>query len=133
MRGCRIQKKIKRNFINRFGIDVIKKRFIDDPGMLDDFGEPISASGNFAEVNLKIVIDTDRRQVEETLIGGLPEDNNKEILYFYCSGDADVRTGDKIVYPVNTPNEWIVFFVNPNIQDGINIANEVKCHRDRRY
>ena len=134
MNGCRISRKLKRNFINRLGIDVIKKRFNEDDVPMDAFGEPTGdPAAFFAEETIKIVIDTDKRSVEETVIGGIPDDGSKEIFQFYCAGDVDVKTGDKIVYPVDTPNEWIVFFVSPNIHYGINVLNEVKCHRDRRY
>lgn len=133
MRGCRIKRKINKALICGQGQSVIKKRFQPGSEAMGIFGEPADGTWAFLEETIKIVIKTDKRHVDETLIGGLPEDDNKEILHFYCSADEDVKIGDKIVYPPDTPNEWIVFSIIPNVVGGVEIVTEVKCHRDRRY
>jgi hypothetical protein len=129
----RIQRLICKNFINRIGVDVILKRFNHET-QLDFFGEPIEGdillpSGRI----IKIVVNTDKRQVDETSIGGVPDNKGKEMLYFFCAGTEDVKTGDKIIYPPNTETEWIVYFIEPSYLNGQTIMNEVKCKRDARY
>jgi len=131
-RGNRVQKKLKKKFIRRFGVDVIQKRYTAGSENLNIFGEPDDGTWALTETSIRIVVDTDKREVDETLIGGLPQYSNKEVLYFYCAGDADIQIGDKIVYPPSTPNEWIVYFFIPNMFDGVDVINEVKCHRDSR-
>lgn len=129
----RVQRLICKNLINKSGVTVLLKRA---PGniQLDKYGEPVD--GNVFIQNsreIKIAIIKDKREVDETIIGGLPKTDNKEMIHFYCSGNEDIKTGDKIVYPPQTPNEWIVFYIEPASLNGINIILEVKCHRDVRY
>lgn len=129
----RIQRLICKNFINKNGVDVILKRF-DHSVELDIYGEPIS--GNIIIPSgrvIRIVINTDKRKVEETLIGGVPNNDGKEAIHFFCSGAEDIKTGDKIIYPPQTPNEWIVCYVEPSYLNGQPIMIEVKCERDARY
>jgi hypothetical protein len=129
----RIQRLICKNFINKSGVVVLLKRPPEDV-QLDKYGEPID--GNVFITNsreLTIVVIKDKREVDETIIGGLPKRDNKEMLHFYCSGTEDIKTGDKIVYPPNTPNEWIIFYVEPTFYNGMTVMLEAKCHRDMRY
>lgn len=129
----RIQRRLCNRFINKLGVEVDLKRF-NNHVELDIYGEPISGDILLPVTRkIKIVINSDKRKVEETLIGGLPENSGKEQLYFYCSGTEDIRTGDKIVYPPNTQTEWIVCFIEPSILFGETIMSEVKCDRDARY
>lgn len=127
-----LKRKLNRKVINKFGFNVIYKRYNGSPA-LDIYSEPIDGSLTIASGTVKIVIDNDKREVEETLVGGLPQDNNKEVLKFYYSADSDLKTGDKIVYPVDTPNEWIIFYVEPVVFDGVVVINKARGHRDRRY
>lgn len=129
----RIQRLICKNFINKSGVDVILKRF-DHSVELDIYGEPISGSIILPSGRvIKIVVNNDKRQVEETLAGGAPNNDGKEMLYFFCSGSEDVKTGDKILYPPGTQTEWIIYFIEPSYLNGKVIMNEVKCKRDARY
>lgn len=128
-----LKRKLNRKVINKFGFDVIYKRYNGTSPSLDKYGEPIGGSWTLASGTIKIVIDSDKREVEESLVGGLPEDNNKEVLKFYYSADSEMRIGDKIVYPVSTPNEWIVYYLEPIVFDGVIVINKARCHRDRRY
>jgi hypothetical protein len=129
----RIQRLICKRFINNIGIDVILKRF-DNQEALDIYGEPLDGDVTLASSRIiKIVVNTDKRQVEETVAGGQPENDGKEQLYFFCSGNEDVKTGDKIVYPPNTETEWLVYYIEPSVLSGTTIMNEVKCKRDARF
>lgn len=129
--GGRLRRKLTRKVINQFGIDVTRYRYDGTP-ILDKYREPIDGSMSMTSGVVRIVITKDKREVEETLIGGLPEDNNKEILQFYFKGAEDIRTGDKIVYPVDTSNEWIIFAIEPMVFDGTQVINLGKGHRDAR-
>lgn len=129
----RVQRLICKNFINKSGVTVLLKRPPDNI-QLDKYGEPVD--GNVFITNsreITIVVIRDKREVEETLIGGLPNNSAKEILSFYCSGTEDIKTGDKIVYPPNTPNEWIVYYLEPTTLNGLPVITEARCHRDARY
>lgn len=129
----RIRRRLCKRFIDKVGIDVILKRF-DGNTALDIYGEPENGNVTLASSRIiKIVINTEKRQVEETAAGGQPNNDGKEQLYFYCSGTEDIKTGDKIVYPPNTPTEWLVYYIEPSILFGENIMNEVKCKRDARF
>ena len=130
--GNSLKRKLNKKVIRRFGQDAVLKRY-DGTTSLNIYGEPDNISTSFTESTLKIVIITDKREVEETLIGGIPQDNNKEFLLFYFSGDDGVQTGDKIIYPVDTENEWIVFMIEPIVFNEVNVISKAKCHRDRRY
>lgn len=133
MRGCKLKRKLNRMFLCGQGQNVIKKRYTQGSEVMGIFGEPSDGTWTFAETTIKIVIKTDKRHVDETLVGGLPESDSKELLHFYVSADEDIKIGDKIVYPVDTPNEWIVFSVIPTVVGSVEVTTEVKCHRDRRY
>jgi hypothetical protein len=129
----RVQRLICKNLINKSGITVLLKRPAGNI-QLDKYGEPIDGDvfiENSREIT--IVVIRDKREVEETLIGGLPNNSAKEILSFYCSGSEDVKTGDKILYPPQTPNEWIVYYLEPTVLNGTNIVTEARCYRDPRY
>lgn len=129
----RIRRQLCKRFINKVGINVILKRF-SGQAPLDIYGEPDDGNVTLASSRIiKIVVNTDKRQVEETVAGGQPENGGKEQLYFYCSGSEDIRTGDKIVYPPNTETEWLVYYIEPSVLFGENIMNEVKCKRDARF
>lgn len=129
----RIRRRLCKRFIDKVGIDVILKRFAGE-SPLDIYGEPDDGNITLASSRIiKIVVNTDKRQVEETVAGGQPENGGKEQLYFFCSGGEDIRTGDKIVYPPNTETEWLVYYIEPSILFGENIMNEVKCKRDARF
>jgi hypothetical protein len=130
--NSRIRRRICNRFINRVGVITIIKR-VSQSIQLDKYGEPVDELNVFTERQIKIVINTDKREVKETEIGGLPNNTSKEILSFYTSATEDISTGDKIVYPPNTPNEWIIYFVQPTALFGDNIMIEAKCHRDSRY
>lgn len=129
----RIQRLICKNLINKTGVTVLIKRPPENI-QLDKYGEPVDGDV-FIENSrpIKIVVITDRREIDETLIGGLPKTDNKEMLHFYCSGNEDIKTGDKIVYPPQTPNEWVIYYIEPSTLSGVNIVLEAKCHRDVRY
>lgn len=129
----RIQRLICKNFINKIGIDVILKRF-NHLVQLDIYGEPVEGGVEIPSGRIiRIVVNTDKRKVEETLIGGIPNNDGKEIIHFFCSGKEDIKTGDKIIYPPNTENEWIVCYIEPSYLNGQSIMIEVKCERDARY
>lgn len=129
----RIQRLICKNLINKNGVTVLLKRSSTEI-QLDKYGEPVSGDiiiTNFREI--KIVVIRDKREVEETLIGGLPNNSAKEILSFYCSGTEDIKTGDKVIYPPQTPNEWIIYFLEPTTLNGATLITEARCYRDARY
>lgn len=132
--GNSLKKRLTRKVINKFGFLVTHKRY-NGTTALDKYGEPVDGvlSTAFTESQLKIVIASDKREVDETVIGGLQKQDNKEILGFYYSGADSVRTGDKIIYPVGSEDEWIVYYVEPIIFDGVDVINKAKCHRDDRY
>lgn len=124
-------RKLNKKIIKRFGVETVLLRF-DATLELDGYGEPISTSGEvFKEFPVTIVIDQDRRIAEETDIGGMP--SNKEFLYFYCPGNFDIKNGDKIVYPPNTENQWLVYRIELNPYKGTNVITEVRASRDKRY
>lgn len=129
--GGRLRRRLTRRIINEFSLEVTRYRYDGTP-VLNKYGETIDGSLTLDSDTVKIVVVKDKREVEETLIGGLPEDNNKEILQFYFKGDEDIKTGDKIVYPVSTPNEWIIFAIEPMVFDGVQVINMGKGHRDAR-
>lgn len=127
------QRRLCRKFINQIGIEVDLKRFNNEVA-LDIYGEPVDGNINLPVARkIKIVIHRDKRKVEETVVGGLPDNNGKEVLQFYFSGSEDVKTGDKIVYPPNTETEWTVVFIEPTMLFGKNIMNEAKANRDARF
>jgi len=127
------QRRLCRKFINQTGIEVDLKRF-NGQIELDIYGEPVDGNVNLPVTRkIKIVVHRDKRRVEETVVGGLPDNGGKEVLQFYFSGSEDVKTGDKIVYPPNTETEWVVVFIEPTLIFGQNIMNEAKANRDARY
>lgn len=129
----RIQRLICKRFINNIGIDVILKRF-NNQEALDIYGEPLDGDITLASSRIiKIVVNTDKRKVEETVAGGQPDNEKGEQLYFFCAGTEDIATGDKIVYPPNTETEWLVYYIEPSVLSGATIMNEVKCKRDARF
>jgi hypothetical protein len=129
----RIRRRLCKKFIDNLGVEVILKRF-NHQVTLDIYGEPDDGNVTLASSRIiKIVVNTEKRQVEETVAGGQPENDGREQLYFYCSGSEEIRTGDKIVYPPNTSNEWLVYYIEPSFLFGENIMNEVKCKRDARF
>lgn len=130
--NSRIQRRLCNRFINRLGITTTIKR-VSQNIQFDKYGEPVEGSSPFTEREIRIVINSDKREVDETLVGGLPKNSSKEVLHFYTSATEDVSTGDKVIFPPQTPNEWIVYFIQPTMMFGNNIMIEVKCHRDPRY
>lgn len=131
--SSRVRRRLCKRFINKIGISVILKRFSGEKA-LDIYGEPDDGDITLASSRIiKIVVNTDKRQVEETVAGGHPDNDGKEQLYFYCSGSEDIKTGDKIVYPPDTQIEWLVYYIEPSVLFGENIMNEVKCKRDARF
>jgi hypothetical protein len=130
--GNSLKRKLNKKIIKKYGIDTVLLRFDSANVELDGYGEPISPSGAvFKQIPVRIVVDQDRRINEETELGGLP--SSKEFMYFYVAGDVDIKTSDKLIYPPNTENEWLVYRLELNPYRGVNVITEVRASRDKRY
>jgi hypothetical protein len=131
----RISKYLKCNLIGEHGQETIIKRYQGNEGAiqpLDMYGEPIGGEWVLPTGVITIVIIRDKRYLENTVVGGLPEDTNKEVLAFYVAADVRIQNSDKIVYPPNTESEWKVYWVEPTYFGGKHIITTVKARRDIR-
>lgn len=126
-----IKRKLDKKVIGALGLDTVYLRSTPASG-LDPYGEPIETPWPFTPFPIRIVIDTDKRDNQGSEIGGLP-DRKREYVYFYCKGDVDIRMGDKLVYPANTDNQWLVDMIEPTMINNVPVICEVKAYRDPRY
>lgn len=125
-----LRRKLTSKVINNLGLDTVMLRS-DPNATLDAYGEQ-QEPWDFDSTPIKIVIDTDKRDTQDGLLGGLP-DPKKEYLVFFCAGDFDLRVGDKIVYPAGSENQWLVDVVQPQIFKGVCVITEARAYRDTRY
>jgi hypothetical protein len=126
-----VKRKLDKKVIKQFGIDTILIRKNDNVE-LDMYGEPVDGSSGQIIIPVRIVIDRDKMDNNSTAIGGMP-DPKKEFLMFFVGGDADIRSGDEVVYPANTNSRWLIDIVEPNLFKDVVIITEVKAFRDPRY
>lgn len=96
------------------------------------YGEPIGGEWVLPSGAITIVVIKDKRYLENTVIGGLPDDGTKEVLAFYVASDVRIQNSDKIVYPPGTQSEWKVYWVEPTYFGGKHIITTVKARRDAR-
>lgn len=128
--GKAIRRKLQKKVIGKLGLNTKLLR-ISETVEKDAYGEPLDRTTAFEEFDIRIVVDTDKRDNEKTDIGGLP--GKKEYILFYCAGDYDVRSGDKIIYPANSNTEWEVDKIEPTMINDIPVIIEIKACRDARY
>jgi hypothetical protein len=120
--------------IGEHGQETLIKRYQGNEGSiqpLDMYGEPIGGEWILPTGLITIVVIKDKRYLENTLIGGLPDDN-KEMLSFYVAADVKIQNSDKIVYPPESESEWKVYWVEPTYFSGKHIITTVKAKRDAR-
>jgi hypothetical protein len=130
----RLRTRLTRKVIQRFGLDTFLFRADPSSGSIafDRYGEPNTLPWPLQKIKIRIVVDTDKRNEEKSDIGGL-EDHKKDFIYFWVSGDYDIRIGDNITYPANSVTSWTVEMVNPNMYNDVCIITEVRASRDARY
>ena len=125
-----LRRKLTKKVIKALGLDTVYLRINAVPGdQYDDYGEPIASPWEYASGAIRIVIERDKRDMNATDMGGLP-DPKKEWLDFYCAGDIDIRYGDKVVYPANTNSIWVVDKVEPFMMNDVVVITECRAYRD---
>src|SRR5690349_10514440 len=117
-----VKRKLDTKVIKRLGLNTVMLRSAPASG-LDAYGEQIDNPLHYISTPIRIVIDKDKRNTDPTDIGGLP-DKKKEFLNFYVTGSFDIRPGDKIVYPANSVNQWLVDAVEPNMFNDVCVITE---------
>lgn len=126
-----IKRKLNKKVINNLGFDTMILRS-DSATQLDSYGEPINSPWPFIQMPIRIVVDIDKRDNEGGEIGGLADDK-REYFEFFCSGDSDIKLGDKIVYPANTPNQWFIDKIEPITINNVVVIIEARAYKDNRY
>jgi hypothetical protein len=128
--GNSMKRKLTRKFINKRGFEVTFFRYQKNAPK-DRHGEPIDDNWPRDTYTGLIVIDTEKLDNYQSMIGGLTEDK-KEILFFLCAGDLDVRVGDKMIYPGDTDNQWLINHIEPQVFEDVVVLQEIKAMRDDR-
>lgn len=121
-RGIYIRDRWLRTVYNLLSQDAIRYRatgYVDEFGdLLDSNSLPITSNlSGYTSGSFKIVIHEIDIGMEQSLIGGIP--NQKFPLVAYCKGDYDLRLGDKIDWPVNSNQRFIVTDIRPKQIDGV--------------
>lgn len=127
----KIRRKLNKKVIKNLGLDTVFLRHLRSSGV-DAYGEPVTSPTPYVSTPIRIVIDTDKRKVESSEIGGLADDK-RDFIYFYCDGATDLRIGDAIVFPANSDNHWLVGEVIPTMINDIPVIMEAKAFRDNRF
>lgn len=131
MNPKRLKRKINKKVLKKYGLDLTLLR-LNESAEVDRYGEPITSPWPFDELTIRVFIEHERDFLEQMALGGLTDDK-KEYLQFWVSGDADIRLGDKIIYPSGSEEQWLINRIEPYAMNDIVWVNEVRAIKDDRY
>ena len=127
----RLKRKLDKHVINRYGADTYFYRSVPPTGGLDLYGEPVNTTYSPSGTYIRIVLDTDKLQSENSEIGGQTDDRH-EYIQFYFAGDVDLRLGDDIAWPQNSTHRWLVKSIVPFFFENVVVINEARAFKDDR-